>query len=311
MPHESSLPRFSLVIPAYNEERFLPPLLDSVEAAARVYAQSGSTVEVIVADNASTDGTAEVARSRGCVVVPVAKRSIAAARNAGAAAARGKIVGFVDADMQLHPDTFDAIERALASPRIVGGATGIVPDRWSLGLVATFLVFLPFAWISRFDSGVVFCRRQDFVATGGYDESLRVAEDVAFLLALRRLGRKQGKRLTRLKGVKAIASTRKFDEHGEWHYLTKLPSMALGLALKRPSTLREVEAVLVRAAALTVPKIKRAPALFAGPEPRNVSVLVAWGLPRQQVRRYEDATSTELIHRLFNGSPPSSGVKLL
>ena len=41
--------------------------------------------------------------------------------------------------------------------------------------------------------------------------------------------------------------------------------------------------------------------------PLELSVLVAWGLPRQQVR-YEDATSTELKLRLFNGSPPSSGV---
>jgi glycosyltransferase involved in cell wall biosynthesis len=173
--------------------------------------------------------------------VPVAKRSIAAARNAGGAAARGEIVGFVDADMSVHPASFDAIERALLSPRIVGGATGVTLERWSLGLAVTFAVYVPVVWLTRFDTGIVFCRRRDFEAAGGYDESLRVAEDLRFLLALRRVGLEQGKRLTRLTHVKAIASTRKFDEYGDWHYLTKLPSMAVGLLIKHPSSLREIE----------------------------------------------------------------------
>jgi glycosyltransferase involved in cell wall biosynthesis len=237
----SVTPRFSLVIPAYNEERYLPRLLDSVEAAARAYAHGVSAVEVIVADNASTDRTAELARQRGCVVVAVEKRSIAASRNAGGQAARGAVVGFVDADMQVHPGTFDAIESALNSDRIVGGSTGCTLDRWSLGLAVTYTVFLPVVWLTGFDTGVVFCRRADFDASGGYDESLRVAEDVGFLLSLRRLGRKRGQRLTRLRHVKAIASTRKFDEHGDWHYLTTIPRLALGMVLKHPSSLRAIE----------------------------------------------------------------------
>ena len=240
-PPENPLPRFSLVIPAYNEERFLPRLLDSVDAAALRYAHGAAAVEVIVADNASTDRTAELARARGCRVVPVAKRSIAAARNAGGAAARGELVGFIDADMRIHPGTFDAIERALASDRIVGGATGCTLERWSLGLAVTFAVLVPVVWLTGFDTGVVFCRRRDFEATGGYDETLRVAEDVRFLLALRQLGRRQGRRLTRLTHVKAVASTRKFDEYGDWHYLTTIPRLTIGLVLKRPASLREIE----------------------------------------------------------------------
>ena len=238
---ENPLPRLSVVIPAYNEEGFLPRLLDSVDAAAHRYAHGAAAVEVIVADNASTDRTAELARARGCRVVPVAKRSIAAARNAGGAAAHGEFVGFVDADMRIHPDTFDAIERALQSDRIVGGATGLTLERWSLGLAVTFAVYVPWLWLTKFDSGVVFCRLRDFQATGGYDESLRAAEDIRFLLELRRVGRRQGKRLTRLTQVKAIASTRKFDQYGDWHYLTTLPRMGIGLLLKRPASLREIE----------------------------------------------------------------------
>ena len=43
---------------------------------------------------------------------------------------------------------------------------------------------------------------------------------MAFPLALPRLGRKRGQKLVRLRPVKAIASLRKFDEHGDWHYVT-------------------------------------------------------------------------------------------
>jgi glycosyltransferase involved in cell wall biosynthesis len=241
MTPEGPLPRLSLVIPAYNEERYLPRLLDSVDAARRRYARGEAAVEVVVADNASTDRTAELARERGCRVAPVAKRSIAAARNAGFAAARGEIVAFVDADMRIHPGTFDAIERALASARIVGGSTGVTFERWSLGLAVTFAVFVPVVWLTGFDTGVVFCRRSDFEASGGYDETLRVAEDVGFLLALRRVGRRRRKRLVRLRGVKSVASTRKFDQYGDWHYLTVIPRLAVGLVLKHPSSLREIE----------------------------------------------------------------------
>jgi glycosyltransferase involved in cell wall biosynthesis len=234
-------PRLTIVIPAYNEARYLPRLIDSIEAAKRAWGQGDAAVETIVADNASTDGTAEVALARGCRVVPVAKRAIAAARNAGGQAARGEIVCFVDADMTIHPKTFGAIEEALASNGVVGGATGVTLERWSAGLTVTYALFVPLVWVTRFDTGVVFCRRQGFLATGGYDETLRVAEDVAFLYVLRKFGRGRRQRLTRLRGVKAVASTRKFDELGDWHTFTTMPRLALAHLFRRAEAVREAE----------------------------------------------------------------------
>lgn len=210
-------PRFSVVIPAYNEAKLLPRLLASLERAREVYGQPGA-IEMIVADNQSTDATARIALDRGHRVASVEKRVIAAARNGGAALARGEILCFVDADMQAHPQTFIAIEAALANPRCVAGATGVRMERMSLGLALTFAAMLPMVWVTGMDTGVVFCRRADFLAIGGYDESRPVAEDVMFLLALKRLGRTRKQKLFRLRQAKAIASTRKFDEFGDWHF---------------------------------------------------------------------------------------------
>jgi glycosyltransferase involved in cell wall biosynthesis len=218
--------RISLVIPAHNEERFLPRLLDSLDTAREQWRGVPGEIEVIVADNLSTDRTAAVAQERGCRVVRVEERRIASVRNGGAAAAGGEILCFVDADSEVHPDTFNAIEDSLATGRVVAGATGVRMERWSLGIAVTWALFMPLVLLTRMDTGVVFCRKDDFLAIGGYDERRFFAEDVQLLWDLRRTGRTRKQRLARLRRVKALASTRKFDLHGDWHYLSDLFGLA-------------------------------------------------------------------------------------
>lgn len=212
--------RISLVIPAYNEAEFLPQLLDTVDAARQCYRHGAAAIEVIVADNGSTDRTATIAADRGCAVEMVEERRIASARNGGACRAVGEILAFVDADMRIHVQTFNAIEDSLGTGRVVAGATGVRLERWSLGIALTYALFMTMVWTLKMDTGVVFCRREDFEAVDGYDERRFFAEDVQFLMDLRRLGRRRGQHLTRLRSVKALASCRKFDIHGDWHYFT-------------------------------------------------------------------------------------------
>ena len=213
----SQSPKFSVVIPAYNEEKLLPRLLESIAVARANYSGGADAIEVIVADNDSTDGTAAIAALQRARVVTITKRRIAAARNGGALAAKGEILCFIDADSAIHPLTFAAIEAAIAEGGTVAGATGIQLERRSLGLVFTYSLAMTVGWLMRIDTGVIFCRREDFEAIGGYDETLMYAEDLAFLLAMRRLGRTRGQRLGRVRGVKALGSTRKFDQFGDWH----------------------------------------------------------------------------------------------
>ena len=212
------IPSISLIIPAYNESMLLPRLLASVEKARQVFAKSNGELEVIIADNCSTDRTAQIASENGCWVVSVEQRCIAAVRNGGAKAATGEILAFVDADSVIHENTFVHLREILSDGRFVGGATGVTLERWSPGIFIVYLLLLPFILLSKMDTGVVFCRRADFEEIGGYDERLQFAEDVTFLFALRRLGKMRGQSLVRATQVKAVASTRKFDEHGDWHY---------------------------------------------------------------------------------------------
>jgi glycosyltransferase involved in cell wall biosynthesis len=228
------MPRISLIIPAFNEETLLPTLLDTVETARRQYTFGPERVEVIVADNASTDRTAEIALLRGCRVIPVEKRAIAAARNGGAQAAQGDILAFVDADSRIHPETFNAIEGVFSSNDVVAGATGVRPERMSPALAILVAMTVPFR-MAGLDSGVVFCRREDWQAVGGYNEDRLVSEDIQFLLALKRLGRSRGQRLVRVRGAQAVTSTRKFDQHGDWRFLIKLFA-APWLMLFRPAS---------------------------------------------------------------------------
>ncbi len=224
----------SLVIPAWNEAARLPALLDSVRIARqRWHPDSADAVQVIVADNGSSDATAAIATAAGCEVVPVERRLIAAARNGGAAAASGDWLAFIDADSRLHPDCFVALAAALRNSRVVGGASGVTMERWSAGIALSYAMVLPIVWLSGFDTGLVFCRRADFVALGGYDERRPFAEDVDFLWRLYRLGRGRGQHLVRLRRVKSITSTRKFDRYGDWHYFTQLPRQGWNLLRDR------------------------------------------------------------------------------
>ena len=228
-------PRFTLIIPAYNEEAYLPALLNSVETARACYAGGPDAIEVVVADNASTDATADLARSSGCRVVREEKRVIAAVRNAGARIAKGEVLVFVDADNMMHPDTFNAINKSMSTGKVVAGATGVKMQRMSPGIAVTYALMVPLVWLTRMDTGVVFCRRKDFVTIGGYNEDLLFAEDVQFLWDLMRLGRKRGQRLARITSAKAIFSTRKFDKFGDWHYMWMPLRLLYGILLSKTS----------------------------------------------------------------------------
>ena len=116
-------PTVSVVIPAYNAEKTLPRMLDSV------LGQTWRKLQVILADDGSTDGTAELARTYAArdprlTVLVREPLGVSATRNAGLALCTGKYIRFADADDSMPPDS---IEKMVAraekdgSELVIGG----------------------------------------------------------------------------------------------------------------------------------------------------------------------------------------------
>ena len=94
----------SVVIPAYNAERFIGEAIESV------LAQTHPPFEVVVVDDGSTDATATVARGYpGVTLIQRENGGIGAARNTGVAAATGDWLAFLDADDTWPPDRLSAL----------------------------------------------------------------------------------------------------------------------------------------------------------------------------------------------------------
>ena len=181
------MPSVSFIIPAYNEAQLLGSTLSAIEQAARALRL---TFEVIVVDDASIDGTAEVARARGARVISVNNRQIAATRNAGAREAAGEWLVFVDADTTISEAVLREAIAALTTGAVGGGCLvrfdGRVP-RYGRVLIA--LVLPVYRALGLAAGCFLFCTRQAFDAVGGFDERLFAAEEAVLSRALRRRGR--------------------------------------------------------------------------------------------------------------------------
>lgn len=177
----------SFIVPAHNEERELGATLQKIAAAARATAERW---EIVVVDDASSDATAAIAVEHGARVVSIASRHIAAARNAGARAARGEAFIFVDADTHIEPVHVSGALDALAAGAVGGSARLLLDGRlpfWArcyLG-VFSFCYFGAKLGVGAF----LFMRRETFAAVGGFDEQYFAGEEVYLSCALKARGR--------------------------------------------------------------------------------------------------------------------------
>jgi glycosyltransferase involved in cell wall biosynthesis len=108
--------RLSFVVPAYNEEAYLPACLESILDQTRTL--PAGSVEIIVVNNASTDRTREVAlRYPGVTVVDEPRKGLTFARQAGFDASSGSLVANVDSDSRLTPGWVEQVLATFAEPR--------------------------------------------------------------------------------------------------------------------------------------------------------------------------------------------------
>ena len=179
--------RVSIIIPAYNEEYLLGATLRAVDEGI---AAIGVPAEVIVVDDGSTDRTAAIARDHGARVVSVNLRHIAGARNAGARAAGGSVLIFVDADTIVSAAIFKAALAAIDAGAVGGGA-GVRQDtpepRWgAIAMAAVTWILRKAGWAA---GCFVFVRRDVFDRVGGFDEQFFASEEIHLSRAVKKHGR--------------------------------------------------------------------------------------------------------------------------
>lgn len=185
-------PKVSVVIPAYNEGKFIEPTLKSL------LNQTHKDFELIVVDNASTDDTAIIAESFGARVVVQKIKGVAAARQKGFESARGEIIASTDADSIVPANWVAKIaERYEKDSRLAG--FGGLANLYSGALTATAAgrYLFPIFWqidkmvsggwnMSGFNMSV---RKSAFKKIGGFDTNLKMGEDIDLSKKLRTVGR--------------------------------------------------------------------------------------------------------------------------
>ena len=205
----SATVRLSIVIPAFNEEKLLAGCLSSAREAAA--ACGLGDYELVVCDNASTDATARIAREAGAKLACEPVRRISRSRNAGAAAASGDWLLFIDADSRLSAATLRAMLAAAASGRWAGGGSVIDFDSkpwWGTLLVGLWTALSrTFRWAA---GSFVFCRADAFKEVGGFPPDLAAGEEVGLSRGLKRWGQSRGLGFVILTKAPHVSSGRKF-----------------------------------------------------------------------------------------------------
>lgn len=180
----------SVVIPAYNEEKYLPDTLASLQKLDR------KPDEIIVIDGGSTDKTADTAESYGATVVTVPHKGIGFARQKGLEAAVGDIIAYTDADTVVPSNWLNIIEETLSRNGVVGMfGTFHVPDGWwpyrlYINLIQTRLnqcmnwIGMPFAC----GQNMAFIRQKGLDA-GGFPLDFKLAEDIEMARRLKTQGK--------------------------------------------------------------------------------------------------------------------------
>ncbi len=184
-------PRFSVIVPAYNAAETIGACLEALSRQT----VPPDAYEVIVVDDGSTDGTAEIARKHGVRVISQPNAGPAAARNRGAEAARGEILLFTDADCEPTPGWIAAFARAFDANPDAAGAKGTYLSR-QREIVARFTQMEYEERYARMegkpridfvDTYSAAYRRDVFLESGGFDATFPTAsvedQELSFRMA--------------------------------------------------------------------------------------------------------------------------------
>ena len=171
---------FSIIVPTYNEEKYIEQCLQSLQHKNVDRAE----FEIIVSDGASSDSTHTLAAKLADRIVVNEKRGASVQRNYGAQQARGEIFVFIDADTHLDSNFLAALKEEFADKKVaaVSGiaypADGKIPQRLVYRATYVLMQVLHTMNLSLFPAMCVAYRRQAFIDAGGFREDFTTLEDL-------------------------------------------------------------------------------------------------------------------------------------
>ena len=196
-----------IIIPTYNEEEYLPVLLESIKQ------QDFSDYEIIVADADSKDNTVKIAEEYGCIVVEGGMPAVG--RNNGAKVAKGDYLLFLDSDLKLTEDYLAKVIYEFKMERLGIAITQMKPlskkteDKLLHDLANLFMISVE--KIKPHGAGCygIIAKRELHERCGGFNEELTFGEDTEYI---ERLAKKE--RFKVLRNAKIGVSTRRLEEEG-------------------------------------------------------------------------------------------------
>jgi glycosyltransferase involved in cell wall biosynthesis len=180
-------PDISLVIPAFNEEKNLPRLFETIKNQ-----DFKGTFEIIVVDNNSTDKTAQVAKKLGARVVKEKVQGIGPAKNRGCLEAKGEILAICDADNLLPPNWLSTIWENFSKSKGIVAVSGSVfifgiPKIFSCLFWFFYLIFLKI--FKRLEGCNMAFRKDAFLKVGGFTKGVKFGENIDISEKLKKVGK--------------------------------------------------------------------------------------------------------------------------
>jgi len=206
---------YTIIVPAYNEAKYLPETLDALKQAMQAQRLRG---ELIVVDNNSSDETATIAEQAGARVVFELVNQISRARNSGAQQAGGRYLLFVDADTFVSPELLGQALANMESGGCCGGGARVgfdhLPSRASRAGLAAWNALAERLHLAA--GCFVYASSEGFRAIGGFSEAVYASEEIWLSRRLHRWGRERDEKFCIIRDYSAVSSGRKLEWFGPW-----------------------------------------------------------------------------------------------
>jgi len=204
----------SIIIPTFNEEKYLPKLLNCIKN------QTYKDYEIIIADANSKDKTKAIAKKYGCKTVKGGLPAVG--RNNGAKIAKDGILLFLDADVQFDKNFLENAVKEMKTRNLDAAGCYISPLSYNVIDKIFFSIFNAWTFATQTfypnaSGSGIFCKKWLHEKVNGFDETIKLSEDMDYVKRCSRYGK-----FRILRSAKSYVAMRRFEKEGRFKVGFKL-----------------------------------------------------------------------------------------